>query len=201
MKRIGLPILLVLALLITGFTLVQNLKLTEPTGFDPARKIDAKAMEQILMTAEAPKTASQRRHSGVQAPSLTLKTLEGETVTIGGSRNRPVLIHFWASWCEACAVEAPTLKRLHEQYKDHVDFYGINVSTEEKNPERISAFMRMNGLAYPTLMDENKRAAYLYELHALPTTFLIDKDGYIADTFHMADPIEFEQKLERLSSE
>jgi thiol-disulfide isomerase/thioredoxin len=200
MKRSVQIWLLAAIVSVTGFVLLLNFQSIQADAHKQ-KKIDALALEQILKSAHQDILGVKKRtHSQIKAPPFTLKSLEGDTHTIGEATDKPVLINFWASWCEACNVESPVLKRLHEKYKDKVNFYGINITSEEKQPENIAKFMRVNQLTFTTLLDENKRAAYLYELHALPTTFLIDADGYIVDTFHMVDSYEFEKKMERLAN-
>lgn len=164
----------------------------EPGG--QGGKLDAMALEQVLSRNDEAKLHAKQT-SGVQAPAFTLKALDGETYTVGKANGRPTVVHFWASWCEACSVEAPTLKKLHETYQDRIDFYGVNVSSEEKMQSHITDFIRVNGWAFTNLLDTNKRASYLYELHALPTTFILGEDGEVLDTFHLTDPVEFEEKL------
>ncbi|MGG3470246.1 TlpA disulfide reductase family protein [Neobacillus pocheonensis] len=159
------------------------------------KSLDAEALEKIVNHADSGQIT---RSSGVKAPPFTLKSLDDSYVSIGGKNAKPIVLNFWASWCDACSVEALELRKLYEQYKDRIDFYGINVTTEEK-PENINAFITKNNLQYPVLLDEHKHAADLYELHALPTMFLIDKDGYIIDTFHIVDPLELEEKIGRLA--
>jgi thiol-disulfide isomerase/thioredoxin len=184
--------------LLTGASLFLSIKPDAKAAGD-GQKIDAHALEAIVGSASKNQNFNLRESSGIQAPGFTLKTTDGETVTIGGKKGKPTLIQFWASWCEACRVEAPTLQKLHERYQESVDFYGINVTSEEKDPDKIAEFWKLNELSFPVLLDENKRAGYLYELHALPTTFLIDADGYVVDTFHMADPLEFDSKIQLLA--
>jgi thiol-disulfide isomerase/thioredoxin len=169
-------------------------KSTDPIVSEGER-LDVHKLESIV------NLASSRGKAGpndVKAPTFTLKTLDGSYSTIGGKRDKPLVVHFWASWCEACSVEVPTLRKLYEQYKNQVDFVGINVATEEKL-ENIQKFVLTNHIPYPVLLDEHKHAADLYELHALPTVFMIDTNGYIVDTFHMVDPLELEEKVGRLA--
>ncbi|WP_162259713.1 TlpA family protein disulfide reductase [Paenibacillus sp. Soil766] len=169
-------------------------KSTDPIVSEGDR-LDVHKLENIVNLASSHEKAGP---DGVKAPTFTLKALDGSYSTIGGKRDKPLLVHFWASWCEACSVEVPTLRKLYEQYKSQVDFVGINVATEEKL-ENIQKFVLTNHISYPVLLDENKHAADLYELHALPTVFLIDTSGYIVDTFHMVDPLELEEKVGRLA--
>ncbi|MEH7333909.1 TlpA disulfide reductase family protein [Neobacillus drentensis] len=158
---------------------------------EEVKSLDSEALEKIVNQADSGQLRS------VKAPTFTLKSLDDSYVTVGGKSAKPIVLNFWASWCDACSVEAIELRKLYEQFKNQIDFYGINVTTEEK-PENIKAFISKNNLHYPVLLDEHKHVADLYELHALPTMFLIDEDGYIVDTFHMADPLELEEKISSL---
>lgn len=188
--------LIVSMVLITCFAFFQAARGMEPApDGGKAEKLDVHALEQIVNFANS---GDQGASTGVKAPPFTLKSLDGGYYSIGGKRDKPVVLNFWGSWCDACSVEAAVLTKLHAQYKGLIDFYGINVSTEEK-PGNIEAFVTQNKLEYPILLDEHKHAADLYELHTLPTMFLIDKDGFIVDTFHLADPLELEQKIEHLA--
>jgi peroxiredoxin len=159
------------------------------------KSLDAEALEKIVNQADS---GQGTRSSGVKAPAFTLKSIDNSYVSIGGKSAKPIVLNFWASWCDACSVEALELRKLYEQFKDQIDFYGINVTTEEK-PENIKDFIKKNNLQYPILLDEHKHTADLYELHALPTMFLIDKEGYIIDTFHLVDSLELEEKIGRLA--
>lgn len=169
-------------------------KSTDPIVTE-GQRLDVDKLESIVNLASS---GGKPGANDVKAPSFTLKDLNGSFQTIGGKRDKPLVVHFWASWCEACSVEVPTLRRLYEQYKNQVDFVGINVATEEKL-ENIQKFVLTNHITYPILLDEHKHAADLYELHALPTVFLIDTNGYILDTFHMVDPLELQEKVARLA--
>lgn len=155
-------------------------------------KLDASAIEQILSSHGENSTEAK-----IAAPVFSLKSLDGTTHTIGEKAEKARLINFWASWCEACSVEASTLNSLYDRFGNVIDFYGINIVTEEAQLDNIEKFIQQNQITFPTLLDEHKRAAYLYDLHALPTSFLIDANGNVIETFHLLDFAEFEAKIER----
>ncbi|MDQ8737095.1 TlpA disulfide reductase family protein [Paenibacillus sp. LHD-38] len=184
-------------LLATAFGLLLILKSDKTSGTEGG-KLNASALENIL-SVDQEAALHRTATSGVKAPAFTLKAVNGKTYTVAETNDKPIVLQFWASWCEACSVEAPTLKKLHETFRDKVDFYGVNLSSEEKQADQINAFIQKNEWGFTNLLDANKRASYLYELHALPTTFIIDKDGTVLDTFHLIDPMEFESKLEMLT--
>ncbi|WP_057913816.1 TlpA family protein disulfide reductase [Peribacillus muralis] len=195
-KNLWLYIALLLVVSFATFQAVKNMAATKAADVGEVHGLDAEGLEKVVKRADS---GQERESTNVKAPSFTLKSLDGsEYVSIGGKRKKPVVLNFWASWCDACSLEAVELRKLHEQYKDRIDFYGINVTTEEQ-PENIKAFVTENELTYPILLDEHKRAADLYELHSLPTMFLIDEEGYVVDTFHMVDQLELAEKIGRLA--
>lgn len=75
----------------------------------------------VLPTEQAPKV-------NFLAPEFTLEGMDGKAYSVGGARDKVLLINFWASWCGPCHQEAPDLVRLHEEYGDRLDIYAINVS-------------------------------------------------------------------------
>ncbi|MGO4544588.1 TlpA family protein disulfide reductase [Paenibacillus sp. 2TAB23] len=195
MKSSVVIIVVFIAATLFGMLLIfQSDESSEAEG----KKLNASSLESVLSVSQ--EAALHRKStSEVRAPSFTLKAMDGNTYTIGETNEKPIVLQFWASWCEACSIEAPTLQKLHGRFQDKIDFYGVNLSSEEKQADQISDFIQKNGWKFTNLLDANKRASYLYELHALPTTFIIDTDGKVLDTFHLIDPMEFESKLNMLS--
>ena len=110
------------------------------------------------------------------APDFELKTLEGEKVHLADLRGRPVLLSFWASWCGPCRSELPTLSKLSEEYKEK-GLVILGVNDEGKAAAR--KYADHAELAFRTLDDSGSKAHRLYRVHAIPTLFLIDKDGKI----------------------
>lgn len=182
--------------LFTGIILYKSLDQTKE--FNPnlsSEKLDAGSIAQILTSdAENPSSAK------ISTPVFHLKSLDGSTHTIGEMSEKPVLINFWASWCEACHVEASMLNKLYDHFGDEIDFYGINIVTEESGLDSIQTFIEQYEISFPILLDEYKRAEYLYDLHAIPTSFLVDTNGNIVETFHLLSYSEFERKLEAFLS-
>ncbi|MGP4039087.1 TlpA family protein disulfide reductase [Gracilibacillus sp. D59] len=196
-KNIWLCIAILLVLTFATLQAVNSI-VADRVDKGEVKSLDAKGLEKIVNQAGSNQVG---KSTGVKAPPFTLKSLNDSAyISIGGKGAKPVVLNFWASWCDACSVEALELRKLYEQYKNQIDFYGINVTTEEQ-PENIKAFIKKNDIPYPILLDEHKHAADLYELHTLPTMFLIDKEGYIVDTFHLVDPVELGEKIARLAEQ
>ena len=111
------------------------------------------------------------------APDFTLKSLEGSNLRLQEYRGQVVLINFWASWCGPCRQEMPLLDRLHHRYEDTgFAVLGINVEGEEAPAREI---VDKTNVTFPILIDESQKVSELYNLQAMPSTVVIDRDGVV----------------------
>jgi len=111
------------------------------------------------------------------APDFTLAAFSGRTIHLGDYPQHVVLLNFWASWCGPCAQEAPELEKVWQAYREKgFVIIGVNIWDEESNAR---TFIVTHGLTYPTGRDEGERVALAYGVGALPTNFLIDRQGKI----------------------
>jgi peroxiredoxin len=112
-----------------------------------------------------------------QAPDFTLKSLEGSNLRLEEYRGQVVLINFWASWCGPCRQEIPLLDRLHQRYLDTgFAVLGINVEGEEAPARKL---IDRIPVTFPVLIDQEQRVSELYELEAMPSTVVVDRDGVV----------------------
>ncbi|MDT2240531.1 TlpA disulfide reductase family protein [Paenibacillus larvae] len=135
--------------------------------------------------------ASQK---GSSAPSFSLTGLDGKSYNVGGSRDKLLLVNFWASWCGPCRTEAPDLVQLYNKYKDKMDLYAVNVSQGD-SMRNIQAFVDEFKFPFPVLLDKEGTVASAYRILAIPTSFLIDKNGKIVEIFNVLPPKELEKKF------
>lgn len=103
-----------------------------------------------------------------------LETLQQVSANLSKSKNRLVLINFWATWCAPCIAEMPSLQNLYNKYGDRVDFYFVS----QENPEIITKFLQKRAFALPIFIETHSPPIEL-QTQVLPTTFLISKDGTI----------------------
>lgn len=112
-----------------------------------------------------------------QAPALVLQALDGRTVDLASYRGKPVLINFWATWCDTCRVEMPDLQALHQR----LDGKGpviLGVSMDE-NLAAVPPFVKENKITFPILYSDRSVSA-AYAVRGLPAAYLIDPEGRIA---------------------
>lgn len=134
---------------------------------------------------------------GQAAPAFSLASLDGtETYSVGGKRDRPLLLHFWASWCGPCEEEAPALQTLYEKYRDRIDLYAVN-ATRYDTVRGAQDFVRDLELTFPVLMDESGKVTDAYKVFAFPASFLVDRDGVVRERIDRVLTLEeWEQKIE-----
>jgi thiol-disulfide isomerase/thioredoxin len=104
-------------------------------------------------------------------PELTMKTLDGRTITTKDLEGKVTIFNFWATWCPPCRAEIPDLVKLQEQYKDHVVIIGI--SSDDGPPELVSRFAADYKINYPIVMETPEITKAFPGIFALPTTFVV----------------------------
>jgi peroxiredoxin len=111
------------------------------------------------------------------APDFTLPTLGGPNVRLQEQRGQVVMINFWASWCGPCRDEMPQLARLYEKYRAS-GFTVLAVNIDE-DPKKAAGLAQQLGMRFPVLLDSGKQVSRLYDLSAMPSTVLVDRDGRV----------------------
>ena len=114
---------------------------------------------------------------GNLAPDFQLTTLDGDEVSLSDFRGKRVLINFWATWCPPCRAEMPDIE---EFYLNHdVVVLAVNLTDEEPSTQQVQDFVDEFYLSFPILLDETLSVATTYEIHPIPTSFLVDSNGVI----------------------
>ena len=111
------------------------------------------------------------------APDFLLKDLDGNTIRLRDLRGKVVLLNFWATWCPTCRFEMPSMEALQKEFSDQ----GLVVLAIDfrEGPKEIRSFYKEHNLSLRALLDPDAEAFARYEAWSLPTTFVIDKRGYI----------------------
>jgi thiol-disulfide isomerase/thioredoxin len=110
-------------------------------------------------------------------PAMTAASQPGETQTLSDLKGKVVFLNFWATWCGPCRDEMPSMEVLYRRFKDKgLEIMAVNCQEEQ---EEVLDFMANNGLTFPALLDGDGRVSGTDGIQAIPTTFLIDRDGRI----------------------
>jgi len=136
------------------------------------------------------------------ATNFTLKSLAGENVRLSEYRGSVVMINFWASWCGPCRQELPVLDRLFQRYQ-RAGFVILAVNVEEDN-QKAKNWVQELGLSFPVLFDNGQSVTDGYDVKAMPSSVIIDRDGAIAyrhDGYKPGDEAVYQKKVAELIRE
>lgn len=103
-----------------------------------------------------------------------LKNEQNESISFDEAQGEVVLLNFWATWCPPCIAEMPSMQKLYDAYGDKVKFYLVT----DEDPEKVNRFMEKYQYTLPIYYSQYAPPKAL-ESRALPTTYIIGKDGKI----------------------
>lgn len=109
------------------------------------------------------------------APDFTLKSNQGNNIRLEDMRGQVVMLNFWASWCGPCRQEMPLMDEIYQKYeKLGFTILAVNVDEDSADADR---FLDAVPVSFPVLYDSESRTSELYDVDAMPTTIMIDRDG------------------------
>ena len=110
--------------------------------------------------------------SGGATPPLTLRDLQGKKHKLADYRGKVVVLNFWATWCDPCREEMPSMQRLQDKLADK-PFAILAVDFGEGAP-RINDFLKEVPVRFTVLLDHDTSAATAWKVKVLPTTLVLD---------------------------
>ncbi len=142
--------------------------------------------------------------TGKAAPDFSLTDQTGKTITLSQLKGKVVLIDFWASWCGPCRKEMPFLVELDQTYREQgLVILGVSIDDKESNIEKFLSKLDPRP-AFPILHDKEKKLPPIYQVEAMPSTYLIDKAGRLRfrhKGFKDEYKPKFKEEIELLLSE
>ena len=119
----------------------------------------------------------------IRAPDFELLNLDGKPGRGPGHyKGRVILIHFWATWCHACKGEITRMEELKERV-DHPDFEILSINVDRGGKDTVRSYKEKYRLNLPILLDPEGLVRNLYEVNALPVSYLIARDGKFSGRF------------------
>jgi len=136
-----------------------------------------------------------------RATNFALKDASGKVVHLADYRGKVVLLDFWATWCEPCGVELPWFMEFERKYKDR-GFAVLGISMDDEGWKVVSPFVNAKRINYRILLGDDKTGDQYGGIDALPTTFVIDREGRLARVHvGLAGKKDFENAIEQLLAE
>ncbi len=132
------------------------------------------------------------------APDFALKDATGNTVKLSDYRGKVVLLNFWATWCGPCKIEIPWFIDFQQQFKDR-DFAILGVSLDDDGWKSVKPYVEQKKINYRVMIGTEELSTLYGGVDSLPTTFLIDRAGRIAQ-MHMGlvSKSEYQKEIQDL---
>lgn len=128
---------------------------------------------------------NKKNEEKIKAIDFTLYDQYGKEHKLSDYKGKVVFLNFWATWCPPCKEEMPYIENLYKEYNENNDDVVILCIASpnlggEGSKEYIKSFLKENNFTFPILFDNNGAQIYQYGINAFPSTFIVDKDGYIS---------------------
>ncbi len=110
---------------------------------------------------------------------FTLTGMDGSILDVETLKGKVIFINMWATWCPPCIAEMPSIQEMYNVYKDKPDVVFAMISFD-KDPRKAEKFVNKKGFDMPIYFPNETQIPKVYESRGIPTTYVIDKEGYIA---------------------
>jgi peroxiredoxin len=111
------------------------------------------------------------------APEFRLPARAGDEVALSGLRGQVVMINFWASWCGPCRKEMPFLDQIYQRYHA-LGFVMLGVNVEQDSAA-AEGWLKDTPVTFPILFDRRNEVSKLYDVTAMPSTVIVDRQGHL----------------------
>jgi peroxiredoxin len=117
---------------------------------------------------------------GQRGPAFRLATLDGRQASLPDWREKAIVLNFWATWCQPCTLEMPTLEALWRSYRER-GLVVVGISVDRGAPRALlDPYVKNLGLTFPILLDPDMKASNAWRVTGIPATFLIRPGGDVA---------------------
>ena len=174
-------------------------KLATPNTTKMLNTLSLTLVSLMLLGASSQTFASAKKGP---APDFTLASKQGGNIRLQEQLGNVVLVNFWASWCGPCREELPHLEALQQEYAD-LGFTILAVNVDE-DPSKADILLNDIPVTFPVLFDVNDDVSKMYDVQAMPTTVLVDRDGnqrLLHKGYKSGDEVKYKQAVKALLRE
>jgi peroxiredoxin len=132
----------------------------------------------VVVASEASAAPGLQRWTGPDAaPPIELKTIDGQPLSLAQFRGKVVLVNFWATWCEPCTEEMPSMQRLRARLQGQP--FEILAVNHQEGEARIRAFLNKVPLEFPIVRDTDGAVTRAWKARIFPSSYVVDAEGKI----------------------
>lgn len=167
-------------LVISGIIMLIN-GINNKVDFSKIQNENKIENSQSISDSEEKEEAKEEK---IKALDFNLYDQYGKEHRLSDYKGKTIFLNFWATWCPPCREEMPYIEDLYKEYNknnDEVVILGVASPNlgREGNQEHIKKFLEKENHTFPILFDEGGSLVYQYGINAFPSTFIIDKEGYL----------------------
>ena len=137
-----------------------------------------------------------------KSKDFTLASNTGKNIRLSDLKGKVVMVNFWASWCGPCRQEFPLLDEMYKRYQPAgFELLGVNIEPKKKDADKL---LKQIPVSFPILYDTEQKVSELYEVAAMPTTLIIDKNGkvrYLAKGYKPGYEKDYKEQVKALLKE
>ena len=165
-------------IVISGMIMLSN-------GIKSKREADwVENQNKVESSQNADTDTDSEEDKKIEALDFTLYDQYGKEHKLSDYRGKKVFLNFWATWCPPCRSEMPHIEDLYKEYeKNSKDVIILGVASpnvgKEGDQQYIEDFLKENNYTFPVVFDDGGMLSYQYGFSSLPSTLIIDEDGYI----------------------
>jgi len=134
----------------------------------------------IVFFASKPSRGPKIAEIGRTTQDFELIDINKNRTTLSSMKGSVVFVNFWATWCESCISEMPSIERLSGQFAGNPTFKIVTILYKDDLNAALS-FMQQNGFTFPVYLNPDESAAKMFGITGIPETFIIDKKGVLRD--------------------
>jgi thiol-disulfide isomerase/thioredoxin len=155
-KKVFLPIVIILVLIVVALMVVKA-----------SVKKDSRLNSQPIEMVE-----------GAEVPDFELTALDGSKKSLSDLSHKLYMVNFWATWCEACIEEMPSMVALREKYASK-GFEILAINVDENPAQAVPPILKEFGIQFPVFTDSQNQLSELFDVHAIPLSVMINDDRKI----------------------
>jgi cytochrome c biogenesis protein CcmG, thiol:disulfide interchange protein DsbE len=165
----------------------------ESSAGKPAKPVNQAAGKPASSTAAKPADgttahpAAASAASASEIPSFSLPDLDGKIWNSGDFAGKPLIVDFWATWCNTCKETVPKLAELQEKYKAR-GLTVVGISVDKGSAEKIRKTAKKLGINYLVLLDKDNTLAASFGFKGIPSVYVFDKRGKMNTAMPGYDP-------------
>lgn len=147
-------------------------------------EIEANWIENQSKNQSSQNNSNSKDEEKIEALNFALYDQYGKEHKLSDYRGKTIFLNFWATWCPPCKAEMPHIEDIYKEYgENNKDVIILGISSpnvgKEGSQKHIEDFLKENNYTFPVLFDNGGMLSYQYGFSSLPSTLIIDEDGYI----------------------